>query len=854
MGFFIVYTYSYYNLFYLIFRNNIIRLAAMRKILIITGLIIFSFLVFVFVFFIPVNQPANSIQLSNDTLQARNLLNQAYKLRGSNQDSCRLVYRQAIAMVQPFKQSKSTNHLIGLGYVGIASLNCNMGNYDESLKNVKLAITISEIYSDFDIKAQSINIKGLLSYNQSNYDSAVICYTQAMGLAKIASNNKLQGKIYTNMAIINYLQGKSNEAIESFSKTLGIAIELKDVELITGTYLNMGLVANDFGEYDKAIGYYDKAIETYEKINGKDGLILCYQNLGNLYLLLANYEKAIESINLSLKLSEEIGDKANIAKAHHNKAEVYSRVGDFDQASEEYLISIRQKEKLNDKSVLADGYNGLGTLNFQRNVYDKALEYYHKSLQIYDELKLPRGKSTSYSNIANVYLARHQYQDALNYYLKALQLSTEVNNYSGMADHCMSIGACYSKLHLFDKAEYYLIKALKKKKELSEKEGISMVYLELANSKINEANFGNPSNREVKFENAVQYGLKAYGLAEGLKALPIVNMASHSLKLAYKGLNQDREALKYAEMFISSNDSLFNKIKDEAITYAEARWSVEKHQNLINSLETNKKLQDELLLTKGKETRQQNIIICFGIALLVLVVALAITSAINNRKARDLLFQKQLNNLTLLKMHNVRNRIAPHFIFNTLSSISHSIDDPEKAKNKIGNLSMLLRNVIENIERIAIPMDEELSIVRAFTELQKDKIPAPFNFSIEIDPLVDPKMLIPAMIIQIPVENAIKHGLMPMENGPCNLEIRAMKTESGTKVTISDNGMGLSNLVRKTPGTGSGLKMAMQTIHFLNSRNENKILFTISDQKQSDDAAQGAIAEIFIPSDYSYAI
>jgi len=831
-------------------------MTTIRDKLIIASIILIAIILlgYFLIFFFPVIQIGNHYRFRNDTIQARNLIVQGDKLRGSNQDSCRLVYKKAIELVQSLEQSKETYHLTGLGYVGIAALNCNMGNYSESLENVKNAIKTAEIYSDVDIKAQAINIKGLLCYNQSNYDSAVIWYHEAMPLAEMAGNRKLLGKLHTNMAIISYLQGKCNEAIESFSITLAIAEELQDVDLITGTSMNMGLVASNFGEYDKAIGFYGKAIETYEKINGKDGLILCYQNLGNLYLLLANYEKAIETLNLSLKLSEEIGDKTNIAKAHHNKAEVFSRVGDFDQAMEEYLISIRQKEELNDKSMLADGYNGLGSLHFQHSDYNKALEYYQKSLQINEDLNLARGKSTSYSNIANVYSAKHQYHIALDYYLKALQLSTDVNNNSGIADHYISVGACYSKLHKFGKAEEYLLKALEKKRQLSETEGISMVYLELANSKLNEATLADSISRKNILEKSVKYGLNAYSLADELKAMPIVNMASYSLKQAYTELGQDKEALKYAEKFISSNDSLFSKTKAEAITYAEARWSVEKHQNIINGLETNKKLQDELLQTKVKETRQQTIIIYFGIGLLILVIALAISSAIYNRKHRDLLYQKQLNNLTILKMQNIRNRISPHFIFNMLSSISQSVEDPELAKNKIGNLSMLLRNVIENIEQTAITLADELSIVKKIVELQKDKVPAPFNFDIFIDPDINMETLIPAMIIQIPVENALKHGLMPKEYGGCELVITAKRLENGCKISIADNGIGLKNQIGKTSGTGTGLKMVMQTLQFLNSKNKNKILFSINERNVNKEKLCGTIAEIFIPSEFAFQV
>ena len=786
-----------------------------------------------------------------DTTEAKLYLEKGDHFRGSNQDSCKFYYKKAIVKFQLIPQSDRIFHLTALGYIGIAALNCNMGNYPESQKYLSLANGLAMKTRDLDVMAQSENIRGLLHYNQSRYDSAVVCYSTALSTAIKVNNKKLQAKIYTNMAIINYLKGNCDPAIESFGKTLAIAEELNDIDLITGTYINMGLTANNFGQYPKAIGFYEKAIENYKKINGKDGLILCYQNLGNLYLSTGKYDLAVETLRRSLKLAEEIGDKTNIAKAHHNLAEVFGRVGDYDQAMEEYLISIRQKEELNEKGNLADGYNGIGTLYFQLSEYQKALKYFIKALKINEELNLVRGMATNYSNIANICVAQHQYNEAVKYYNKGLELSTQIKNQSGIADFNISLGATFSKMGDYEKGAACLKRGLSIKTEIGEKDGIALVYLELANLALNQAKAFSGSSKSVYFREATEYGLVSYKLAEELKEIPVLNMASLALKNAYKGLGNSTEALRFAEAFSISNDSLFSREKAKAITYAEARWSVEKHQSKINSLENEKKFQDVLLKSKEKESRQQKVIIYIGMVMLVMVIAFVFFLIAFNKRRRDILYEKQLNNLTVLKMQNIRNRMSPHFIFNVLSSISHSIYNPAIAKDKIGTLSMLLRKIIENIENTAIPLEEELEIVKAYIDLQKEKLPIPFNFEVNIDPEIDLQMLVPAMIVQIPVENAVKHGLMPKENGPCNLVITAQKVENMNHITISDNGIGIKASGGKTAGTGTGLKMITQTIHFLNSKNKEKILFNLSDQ-EGENSGSGTVFTITIPIDFKF--
>jgi LytS/YehU family sensor histidine kinase len=110
---------------------------------------------------------------------------------------------------------------------------------------------------------------------------------------------------------------------------------------------------------------------------------------------------------------------------------------------------------------------------------------------------------------------------------------------------------------------------------------------------------------------------------------------------------------------------------------------------------------------------------------------------------------------------------------------------------------------------------------------------------------------LPAMIIQIPVENALKHGLARKETGPNELLVNIIKTGSGCLISVTDNGIGLKNHNGKFVGTGSGLKMVMQTIQLLNAKNKNSITFSVNERL---DGNQGTNVEIMIPCEYSFQI
>ena len=166
---------------------------------------------------------------------------------------------------------------------------------------------------------------------------------------------------------------------------------------------------------------------------------------------------------------------------------------------------------------------------------------------------------------------------------------------------------------------------------------------------------------------------------------------------------------------------------------------------------------------------------------------------------------------------------------------------------------MLLRASIDHTEQIAIPVSDEIELVKGYIELQKWRIPEPFKIIWEIDEGTALDQPIPAMMIQIPVENSIKHALLPLA-GDKLLIIKIKKYEEGLKIIIEDNGPGYKQSANRAAGTGTGLKILYQTIYLLNNLNTEKIEFSISDKINRASPAMGTIVEIKLPKNYSFDI
>ena len=124
-----------------------------------------------------------------------------------------------------------------------------------------------------------------------------------------------------------------------------------------------------------------------------------------------------------------------------------------------------------------------------------------------------------------------------------------------------------------------------------------------------------------------------------------------------------------------------------------------------------------------------------------------------------------------------------------------------------------------------------------------------FKYGIDIGDGIDTSsFIIPSRFIQIPVENAVKHGLRAIE-GKKLLEIRIRKESDGITVSIVNNGTGYQPRLG-TSGTGKGLQVIYQTILLLNNKNTSKIRFEIGKNEPDNKDNEGTKVQYFFPSGF----
>ncbi len=188
-------------------------------------------------------------------------------------------------------------------------------------------------------------------------------------------------------------------------------------------------------------------------------------------------------------------------------------------------------------------------------------------------------------------------------------------------------------------------------------------------------------------------------------------------------------------------------------------------------------------------------IYCLIILTYFLVISLTNLSEKNAKEARLETLIKE----TELKM--LRSQINPHFLFNSLNSISSlTITDPEKARRMVIKLSDFMRYALSRKDEQPVSLKSELENLRLYLEIEKVR----FGDRLITEEKIDEKCLmekIPVMLLQPLYENAVKHGVYE-STGPVRLVSTAALSDQHLEITISNNYEAMTGSVK---GTGTGL-------------------------------------------------
>ncbi|MGH9827993.1 MAG: sensor histidine kinase, partial [Blastocatellia bacterium] len=174
-----------------------------------------------------------------------------------------------------------------------------------------------------------------------------------------------------------------------------------------------------------------------------------------------------------------------------------------------------------------------------------------------------------------------------------------------------------------------------------------------------------------------------------------------------------------------------------------------------------------------------------------IVIALDFYRQYGQERLRASSLQQQLAEAQLdaLKM-----QLQPHFLFNTLHSLTDMVlEDPREATRMIARLGDFLRLTLDNSGSQLVPLKTELEFLRCYLEIERVRFQDRLVVKIDADPRAEP-ILVPNLILQPLVENAIRHGIS-RRIGPGRLDVSARQINRHLEIEIRDDGPGLASEV-----------------------------------------------------------
>ncbi|WP_456442041.1 tetratricopeptide repeat-containing sensor histidine kinase [Psychroserpens sp.] len=567
----------------------------------------------------------------------------------------------------------------------------------------------------------------------------------------------------------------------------------------------------------KAISGSDK-----ERLNALD-------KLGDYYFY-SQPSKSDSVYRLALKLSRQ-------SKNEKEECKFLSYIGmSFNEKAQADSILYYQNKslvialKLQDSSYIASAYGNIGNAYVIKEKQDIAIEYYNKALAIFEAQNNVRMQAIVSATFARIYMDLTDYNQAISYNKKARIIFNNLKALHPYTSSTINIGICNQRLNNYDKAKQYLEEGKSLAEENDFKRLLRVATLQLGN--IHFEHFKDYEKAKGQYKQTESLSI-LFGDAEGIaranlklgKIASIQNRnkeaikhfriaaenykkigakTSYSSSLSYlietlKKSDRRTEAFPYYEELIALNDSIYDEKSKMKSLELLTEFDVSQKNKEIE-IQSLKLKQQALDITKQRNTK-----IFFLVLSSLLLILLYFVWRTNKYKKLNQ-HHKIKSKRFELEQRLLRSQMNPHFIFNALNSIQSYVSENKTMDSEIylSRFSHLMRQILEHSQEEFIILKDDINALDAYLNLEQLRFEDSFNFRFETNDIDESKVMIPPMLLQPFVENAILHGLEPKKSeGLIGINIKIKKTIQSNMTygvlicNIIDNGIGRDAAAKK---------------------------------------------------------
>jgi tetratricopeptide (TPR) repeat protein len=540
----------------------------------------------------------------------------------------------------------------------------------------------------------------------------------------------------------------------------------------------------------------------------------------------------LEKAHQACTYAEESGDAEMIGLSYRNIGIARLLLGELDQALHFLQNALDIFKAIEDKKECAHIERNIGVVYSRLTDYDKALEYLLHSLEISRSIRDQDGIAGNLSIVANIYATLNEDEKALEYFQEALELARTLDNRENLSVILANMGVLYASFNNHTEAIKCQLEALSIKEESGNLTSISksLSGIGFAYAQIGE------------YEEAIHFYRRSLKLRYQLedergKAVVLSNIGK-----AYMDLGQNKKALAYLYKALKIATDL--KAVDMLYQIHEVCADVHaKEQNFAAyyHLKEFMRIKNELV----SEERHK-----------------VLTSMqLQYDTAHQKILRQDLERKLLDTEHKaIRSQINPHFLSNALNSIQFFLTENDKrsAYRYLSRFGKLIRMTLEHVRKPIIPLEIELEIVGLYLEMEQLRFGKKISYSVSVDEGIDLKATyVPPMLLQPYVENALRHGILYLNNrqGFINVEAR-LDDDDDLLLVVEDNGIGreesrLRKLESKTQEnhTSLGMSLNQERIALLRETTGKDMNIRVIDRIGPDGKSAGTRIEVYIPSD-----
>jgi tetratricopeptide (TPR) repeat protein len=560
---------------------------------------------------------------------------------------------------------------------------------------------------------------------------------------------------------------KADSSLVILQEGLKIAEETKDVESLAHIRSRMASAYARKNNYPATL----QQLHLLKKISQKEGLGKIYSSAmtqtGRVFEEGLDFQKALSHHLIALQVADSLGLADHKVTALSNIATVYTKLGNRAKAKEYYFECVAMGRTKQPTSI-APVLANLGNLYYYEKEYDSALYYLNSSLQLLKKSGDKAGIGYGLNNIAGIYLETGNTPKAIQGYLEALSINRETGNNTGVANVNGNLAECYIKTG--------------------------------------------------EFEKALRCALASHALSKDINE-PSATLHSYQLLAQIYSAKKDFEtATHYMALESAMKDSLAANENQKQMAEMLVKFDTEKREAAL------KKLSDQNKIQALSISNSRYLLLSLGSLLVLVLVAGALIFRQNKLRSK----QRSIE----LEQKLLRSQMNPHFIFNSLQAIQNFIftHDKKEAAKYLSAFAHVIRAVLENSRLEQIPLEKEISLLEKYLQLQKLRFGERFDYELHIDPELDlENTLIPPMLSQPFIENAVEHGMGKIETGG-KIDIYFRQESKYLLLEIIDNGNGMQQEETVVKEHHSlAMIITKERIALLNKKKEQKTIFTLAD-------------------------